>query len=116
MPISSSNQQQQQEKYTSFRFSSPFIGISFRALIEKPSDRNVISNNPNHLNEKLNKQSYKRDISGLGLKWGESEVNQQVIAESPPRKRQAIVSIQESPVINHCGMGYISYLNQYRSM
>ena len=116
MPIPSSDQQQfKQPLASSFRFSSPFIGISFHALIEKPSDRKMIYNNPLYPKEIAN-SSQKRNLHGLEMEWSENETGQTVIAESPPRKRQATVSIQESPVVNHCGMETMSYLNQYRSM
>lgn len=116
IPFSDQHQQPQQQASTSsFRFSSPFIGISFHALIEKPSDRNVINNKLTYVKQIAN-SSQKRSIRGSEVKWVGNGVDQKVIAESPPRKRQAIASIQESPVINHCGMGTLSYLNQYRSM
>ena len=81
-------------------FLSPFISISFKALIEKPSQRGVpMCSDLNHLNparDGLHPTMHrKRDV----------------VIESPPRKRPLVQRVFESPVSNHVA----SFLDQFRA-
>ena len=78
------------------RFSSPFISVSFRALIEKPSERGLVETDLSHLDSRV--KSVRKRPADPG-----------VIAESPPRKRQ-LNRVEESPVINRS-----SFLDRFRS-
>ena len=78
-------------------FSSPFISVSFRALIEKPSERGLVEETDlSHLDSRI-KSVRKRPA------------NPGVVAESPPRKRP-LNRVEESPVINRS-----SFLDRFRS-
>lgn len=77
------------ESTNSVHFSSPFISVSFKALIEKPSERGL---------------SMCTDLSHL--EWNDSSVlrkriEKAIVVESPPRKRPSIQCVRESPISNH---------------
>ena len=79
------------------RFSSPCISVSFRALIEKPSERGLLEERDlSHLDSRI-KSIRKRPANPV------------VVAESPPRKRTSN-RVEESPVMNRS-----SFLDRFRS-
>ena len=77
------------------RFSSPFVSISFRALIERPSERGL---------------PRKGDLSHLDFASG-SAVKRAMVLESPPRKRPTVQRIGPSPVAAKC---VNAFLDQFR--
>ena len=77
------------------RFSSPFVSISFRALIERPSERGL---------------PRKGDLSHLDFASG-SAVKRAMVMESPPRKRPTVERIGPSPVAAKC---VNAFLDQFR--
>ncbi|KAM7456153.1 hypothetical protein BLSTO_03098 [Blastocystis sp. subtype 1] len=88
-------------------FSSPFISISFKALIEKPSQRGLPSEfDLTHIEEMTRNAASMKRINENG---GEGST---VVPESPPRKRFAVQRVEESPVMNqHTD----SFLDRFRS-
>ena len=90
-------------------FSSPFISISFKALIEKPSERGIGTEyDLRHIEEMTrNSMSVKRFARDSGEIDGST-----VIPESPPRKRPVVQRIEESPVAErHTN----SFLDRFRN-
>ena len=77
------------------RFSSPFVSVSFRALIERPSERGLPP---------------RGDLSHLDFASG-SAVKRAMVLESPPRKRPAVQQIGPSPVAAKC---VNAFLDQFR--
>lgn len=77
------------------RFSSPFVSISFRPLIERPSERGL---------------PRKGDLSHLDFASG-TAVKRAMVLESPPRKRPAVQRIGPSPVTTKC---VNTFLDQFR--
>lgn len=83
-------------------FSSPFISVSFKALIEKPSQRGLMMcNDLSHL--EWNRNCCQRKREGV--------LEKPVVTESPPRKRPIIQRVFESPVSKHSTS---SFLDQFR--
>lgn len=83
-------------------FSSPFISVSFKALIERPSARGLeMCNDLSHLEWNESSIQRKRD----------SGVTKSVVMESPPRKRPIVQRVFESPVTDRSPS---SFLDQFR--
>ena len=89
-------EEENQESQSEVHFTSPFISISFKALIEKPSERGLPK---------------KGDLSHLSLPQSTESTKRRMVIESPPRKRPTIQNIGPSPVENHC---VNSFLDQFR--
>lgn len=77
------------------RFTSPFVSVSFRALIERPSERGL---------------PRRGDLSHLDFASG-SAVKRALVLESPPHKRPAVQRIGPSPVTARC---VNAFLDQFR--
>lgn len=83
-------------------FSSPFISISFKALIERPSTRGLaMCNDLSHLEWNESCIQRKRD----------PRITKSVVMESPPRKRPIVQRVFESPVTDRSPS---SFLDQFR--
>ena len=116
----------------SVRFSSPFISVSFRALIEKPSERGLATESDlSQLDNRIKRMAgsvttpVKSSMGSasssmissmtpsmttpLPMNTSKREYRS-VVAESPPRKRITSNRVEESPVINRN-----SFLDRFRN-
>ena len=90
------------ESPAAVRFSSPFVSVSFRALIEKPSERGLAAGGGLGLLDAKIKQMNAATLSVAPKREFQSiDGGHSVVAESPPRKRMAGSRVMGSPFMGN---------------